>query len=280
MASMRSTGCWKRVSLACALALTGCNASGSSELQVVAPEGCSASDNAVAYRLTALHVPTRADVDAGAPLGHDLDGVEGACDVPDYAWSVDNTLVDLAHALPLLAPDDPFVLQDELDEALFCTAADAGCTPQWVGVRIQECRRGVKVDVFRVTDGACTAIGTADRAGLGRDGQLQAEFSNLALDGAIDGRSDAAVLFSWVNARLTATVTDDGLEDAVLGGMLPFEVFEAAATELADCNPAFEDCGPLIGLYDIMLEPDGACDGLSMGVTLSAVEDASGESCE
>lgn len=271
---------WLRAVCAVVGMLVGCESSSGTGLTVVQPEGCSADDPAVVYRLTELHVPTHADVDAGALVGHDLDGVGEVCGVPDYAGGVDNSLIDLARALPLLAPDDPFVLQDAIDAELLCTAADAECEPRWLGVRVQECRRGVKVDLFRVADDQCTALGTADRAGLSGDGELRAEFVDLALDEAFDPASDLRAVFRWDSARLTATVTDDGLEDAVLGGVLPSDAFDFAIYSLFPGIPEAAFPAPLEGLFDIAREPGGVCDGLSMGLTLRATVDASGQSCE
>lgn len=270
----------RRIALVYALALAGCQGSGSSELHVVAAEGCSDSDPAVVYRLTELHVPTRADVAAGAPLGHDLDGVEGACEVPDYEGGVDNSLIDIAAALPVLTPEDPLVLQDLMDQALFCTAADPGCVPQWVGVRVQECRRGAKVDVFRVAQGVCEGLGTAVAADVGRGGALHAEFATLALDRAFEDSRGAHELFALVDARLTGTLTADGLTDAVLGGVVPFDYFEYVVPYIFPDLVEFEVIGPVFNLSDIAREPGGACDGLSMGFTLSAAVEAEGESCE
>lgn len=271
---------WRHVALACTLVLCGCGDSGSSELQVVAPEGCSPDDPAVVFQLTAVRVPTSAQADAGAVVGHDLDGVDGACDVPDYAGSVDNSLVDLAAAFALLAPEDPFVLEDVVNEALFCTSGDVACTPPRVGVRVQECRRGALVSVFRETDSACEVLGTATAADVGPGGELHAEFDTLAFDDAFEDPHGVHQLFELVNARLTATITADGLSNAVLGGVLPVEVFQSITPNFLPLEPGISFPASPASLSDIMLEPDGACDGLSMGLTLSAVVDASGESCE
>ena len=270
----------KRVVLACALALGGCESAGSSELQVVAPDGCSDSDPAVVYRLTELHVPTPVEAAAGATVGHDLDGVDDACDVHDYAGGVDNTLVDLAHAVAQLTPDDPIVMQDLMDQALFCTNADPGCTPQWLGVRVQECRRGAKVDVFRVTESACEVLGTAATAGVGPGGELHAEFGTLLLDRAFEDAGGVDPFFQLVNVRLTATITANGLSNAVLGGVIPLAVFEAAIPGFLPSTPELEFPGPLLRLSDIGLEPGGECDGVSVGLTLSAAVEVEGESCE
>lgn len=266
------------VALVCAVLLGGCGNTGSSELSLVAPEGCSPTDPAVVYRLTELHVPTRAQADAGAVVGHDLDGVDDACDVPDYAGGVDNALVQLSAALALLDPESPS-LQERMDEALWCTTDDLECAPQWVGVRVQECTRGVKVDVFRVTEDACEALGTAEASALGTDGELQAQFASLDLDRAFES-TGADLLFGLEGARLSATITADGLSNAVLGGTVPIETFEEALQDFIPGYPDVPEAEPLRDLGDIDREPGGDCDGFSVGLTFSADVDVSGESCD
>jgi hypothetical protein len=45
-------------------------------------------------------------------------------------------------------------------------------------------------------------------------------------------------------------------------------------------TPELEFPGPLLRLSDIALEPGGECDGVSVGLTLSAAVEVEGESCE
>jgi hypothetical protein len=45
-------------------------------------------------------------------------------------------------------------------------------------------------------------------------------------------------------------------------------------------NAEIEFPGPLLRLADIAIEAGGACDGVSVGLTLSAAVEVEGESCE
>ena len=69
-------------------------------------------------------------------LGHNLDGMVGGCNVPDYANGVDNAFVDLAAALPALNPDQPIVLQDAINDSLACVLGSASCRPLDLGIRV------------------------------------------------------------------------------------------------------------------------------------------------
>ena len=70
-------------------------------------------------------------------LGHNLDGMVGGCNVPDYANGVDNAFVDLAAALPALNPDQPIVLQDAINDSLACVLGSASCRPLDLGIRVE-----------------------------------------------------------------------------------------------------------------------------------------------
>ena len=58
------------------------------------------------------------------------------------------------------------------------------------------------------------------------------------------------------------------------------EFSRAQGNDLTTPHPELEFPGPLLRLSDIGLEPGGECDGVSVGLTLSAAVEVEGESCE
>ena len=135
------------------------------------------------YRLTTLHIPTQAQAEAGELAGVDLDGVDGACGVPDYPGSVDNTLVGLVSAFYMLAPNDPLDVQAQLDEGLFCTATEPDCAGVVLDVRVTPLTgRSARVELIVTEGGAQRVLATDEDASGDRDGRLTAHFDAVALE--------------------------------------------------------------------------------------------------
>ena len=85
---------------------------------------CTPTGDPILYRLNALNIPTPEQAMDGDVVGHNVDRVGDTCGVPDYDGGVDNSLIDLAAALPALAPMDPVDLQEEIDNGLNCAVGD------------------------------------------------------------------------------------------------------------------------------------------------------------
>ncbi|MBK6577668.1 MAG: hypothetical protein IPG17_16010 [Sandaracinaceae bacterium] len=65
---------------------------------------CTGLDAPLDYRIETLDIPITSDVTAGRALGHDVDGTDSTCSVPDFVGGVDNSLIGLAQALPASQP--------------------------------------------------------------------------------------------------------------------------------------------------------------------------------
>ena len=68
----------------------------------IVPIECTPTGEATRFRVTTLHIPTPTEAGNGAVVGHNVDRTGDTCGVPDYAGGVDNSLIDLAAALPAL----------------------------------------------------------------------------------------------------------------------------------------------------------------------------------
>ncbi len=257
------------LSLAGALALgpallVGCQAERTPSATADAGPACDTR----AFRLSALHVPTAADVMAGTPVGHDVDGVDGACGFADYEGSVDNAFLELAAAFPSLSPGLPSV-QESIDAGLFCGAHEAECQGVAFELRLTTCGDAHTLRVFEVGPDAETEIGVAQTTTLSSGGALRAEFGQLELN----------VPYAFPNAQLRlplflepailgGELTEDGVGDIVLGGVLSRARLAASPSMLTAPSDGTD---PLEGLFDVesASEP-GVCDGFSVGLRAAA----------
>jgi hypothetical protein len=228
---------------------------------------------AVRYRITDLHVPTAADVNAGLPLGHNVDRMGEVCGIPDFADGVDNALIEFTSELPMLnPPEGGLVLQDAIDSALNCAAdADPGvCTRLDI---IIEVTPGTYCAFVEMEDGEGESlggrfVGSLDESGLLRGTSHSVGFSvpYYATGGVVD------IDLPISNFMLTALVGEDALTDIVLGGVIISSAFEAMLMEVLAAlgdEPSFEDVAPILAsLYDV--EANGVCSALSVGFTATA----------
>jgi hypothetical protein len=232
---------------------------------------CAPTGTATRYRVTTLHIPTPDDAEANAVVGHNVDGIGDTCGAPDYDGGVDNSLIDLAAALPALVPDDPIDLQAEIDNALNC-AADADPA---------ECTRLDLIVSVETGDG-CVLVNVLD----GDDDVLAGPFGGtLAANGDVRGRVPALALaipyqgdggsvsinLEVTNVILTANLSANTLGNIVLGGSLERTAFEATIMDLLVLlgDIPFEDLQDILeNLYDVQV--GGSCSALSVGLTGSA----------
>lgn len=227
----------------------------------------------VLYRITDLHVPTLADVNSGVPVGHNVDGADEVCDVPDFPGGVDNSLIDLSSELPLFNPPAPSLdLQAVIDAALDCpTNADpAECTRLDLIVRVST---GVFCVRIAIEDGAGTTLAGPFVGSLDDSGNFRGAVSSFDLtipyhapSGPVDIRLAIAAVI------MTATLSENAMTNIVLGGAVVRGSFEAMLMELlpllAD-DLTFEDIQPLLAdLYDV--QASGECSALSVGFTATA----------
>jgi hypothetical protein len=228
---------------------------------------------AVRYRITELHIPTLADVDSGAPVGHNVDRVGDTCGVPDFDGGVDNSLIDLSSALAEFAPPaEGLILQAAIDAALHCPidAVPTDCTRLDLFVSVAS---GTGLTVVEVEDGDGTTLAGPFVGSLDGSGNLRAVAPQLDLTipyHAASGPVD--IQLSIISMILTATISESAMTNIVLGGALESSAFESMLMEvlpLLGDEPAFEDIEPILGnLYDVQLS--GQCSALSVGFTGSA----------
>ena len=237
------------------------------------PSACPGAGTPTRYRITTLHIPTADEASAGnVALGHNVDHVGTVCSVPDHAGGVDNALIDLAEALPNLAPEDPIDLQGEIDNALNCPpdAPASQCTRLDLIVSVATGDGCVLVSVLDEQD--ATLAGPF--AGLlATNGDVQGEVADLALTipyqtptGAVD------INLAVSNVILTANLSATSLTDIVLGGSLEQTAFEQTIMDLLPLlgsDITFESIAPILAsLYDVQV--DGTCAALSVGLTGTA----------
>jgi hypothetical protein len=233
---------------------------------------CPSAGAPVNYRLSVLHIPTPLEANNGNVVGHNVDDRGDVCGVPDYAGAVDNSLIDLAAALPALAPDDPINLQAEIDNAINCAPSAVDCTRLDLIVQV---RTGTGCAVIEVLDG--TAIDAQTLAGpfgvaLDGAGNFSGQVASLALAipySTPTGSVDININLSGV--RMSGTLTSNALSNVVLGGFLVQADFETTIMNLLPLlggNITFDDIGPILAnLYDVQL--NGMCRALSVGFTAS-----------
>lgn len=227
---------------------------------------CSQPMERTRYLITELRIPTLDDVAAGELLGVDVDGVEDACDSPDYEGSVDNLLIDVAAALPSLTPGDPFYFNAGIEAGLFCDRMDPGCALVRYEVDIERCGDIARIQLWR----SYTSLG-ADIVELDVDGRFDARFEQLSLDLPIvfqDAHTIQAM--NLLRARISGVVSEDALEELAIGGANRYEDY----LPLVYCDPSFCDpAGPPDALFDVMLDPlSSSCEGISVGFVATTVE--------
>lgn len=237
------------------------------------PSVCPGAGTPTRYRITTLHIPTSDDVTAGnVAIGHNVDHVGTVCSVPDHPGGVDNALIELAEALPNLAPDDPIDLQAEIDNALNCP----------VDAPASECTR-LDLFVSVATGDGCVLVSVLDEqdatlagpfaGSLASNGDVRGEVPQLALaipyqtpTGAVD------INLAVSGVILTANLSATSLSNIVLGGSLERTAFEQTIMDLLPLlgsEITFESIAPILaGLYDVQV--DGTCAALSVGLTGAA----------
>lgn len=233
----------------------------------------------VRYRITELHVPTAADVNSGAAVGHNVDRMGTACGVPDLAGGVDNSLIDFTSALPALTPPvETLVLQDAIDRALECPAdADPSeCTRLDLVVSVGS---GTSCALIEIEDGAGATLAGPFVGSLNGAGEVRGTVSafELTIPYVSPGGVAVDLELPLVNVILTAVANESALTDIVLGGVLLDSDFEAMLMEvlpLLGDEPTFGDVADVVrNLYDVQVQ--GQCSGLSVGFTGTATVEAS-----
>jgi hypothetical protein len=228
---------------------------------------CTPTSDPILYRLNALNIPTPDDAEAGDVVGHNVDRTGDTCGVPDYDGGVDNSLIDLAAALPALAPDDPIDLQEEIDNGLNCAVGDDTCTRIDVIVSITT---GANCVIVEVEDGEGETLAGPFNGSLDGSGNMRGAVASLNLSipyGTDTGTVD--IDLAVTNVIITGTRTDTALTNVVIGGALVQTAFETTIMQLLPQlggDVTFDDIGPILeNLYDVQV--GGQCAALSVGLT-------------
>ncbi|MBK7153049.1 MAG: hypothetical protein IPL19_24870 [Sandaracinaceae bacterium] len=228
---------------------------------------CADAGTAVLYRLNSLDIPTPDQAAAGDIVGHNVDRAGDTCGVPDYDGGVDNSLIDLAAALPALAPDDPMDLQAEIDTALNCPAASVDCTRMDLIVSV---RTGTGCVIMEIEDGNGETLAGPFSGTRDGSGNVRGVVSSLNLTipyGTDTGTVDIDLTIT--NVIITGNVTANSLSNVVIGGALVQTALETTLMEALatiDGNYSFDDVEPILeNLYDIQV--GGQCAALSVGFT-------------
>lgn len=218
------------------------------------------------YRITALQIPAMADVAAGLPVGHNVDGTGSACGVEDFPGGIDNAFMTLSAGLLELGSASPLDLQAELDAALACATPSSTCEPLTMSLTLQRCLSQV---VVSVRDAAGRALTTHVPVILDGGSDLRVSFPALTLHVPVRTPTGIANLELALEAvTVTGTLTATGSDDLVIGGVVRTErllaVFTPVLTEL-DGGPSQEDVeGVLDGLDDVQF--NGVCGAVSVGL--------------
>ncbi|MCB9628703.1 MAG: hypothetical protein H6725_15130 [Sandaracinaceae bacterium] len=231
---------------------------------------CPNAGSPVVYRLGVLHVPTNSEAMGGAVVGQDVDDSGTVCAVPDYMQQVDNSLIDLAAALPALTPTDPVDLQGEIDTALACVVS---------GTTGTSCRR-LDIHVRVATGDQCAIVSVTDQMGqvlapqrvgtLSPQGALRVLLPTftLAVPLITPGQPQTAVL-PLSNAVFSASVSPSSLTNVVIGGYMSSAASEAFVAQLylTSTDPVMpSDYRPILSnLYDVVV--GGMCSAMSIGLT-------------
>lgn len=231
---------------------------------------CGDAGTAISYRITELNIPTPAQANGGETVGHNIDGAGTTCGVPDYAGGVDNSLIDLAAALPSLAPEDPIDLQEEIDNGLNCAVGATDCTRIDLIVSV---RTGTGCVIVEVEDGEGENLAGPFVGSLNAAGEMRGQVSSLSL--AIPYGTDTGTVdinLEVTNVIITGTRSDTTLTNVVIGGALVKTAFETTIMDLLPLlggDISFDDIsGILSNLYDVQL--GGTCSALSVGLTATA----------
>lgn len=230
---------------------------------------CGDSGTDTLYRLTALNIPTPSQASGGATVGHNVDGVGTTCGVPDYAGGVDNSLIDLAAALPSLAPDDPIDLQTEIDTALSCSASSQDCTRLDLIVSV---RTGTGCAVMEIEDAEGNNLAGPFVTTLDASGNFQGTVASFDLSIPYEtGSGSVSIDLDLTNVVISGNRSASALTNVVIGGSLLKTAFEAMIMDLLPflgADISFEDIsGILANLYDVQVA--GQCGALSVGLTAS-----------
>ena len=230
---------------------------------------CADAGTPILYRLTVLSIPTAEQGAAGATVGHNVDATGTTCGIPDYAGGVDNSLIDLAAALPALNPDDPIVLQAEINAALGCPAGSSDCTRLDL---ILSVATGTDCVVIEIENGEGANLAGPFVATRDLSGSFRGVVNRLSL--AIPYRTDLGTVdinFSISSVIITGNVSQSALTNVVIGGALVRSAFETTIMELLpllEGDIRFEDIAPtLAGLYDVQV--NSQCTALSVGFLAS-----------
>lgn len=230
---------------------------------------CTTVTPPVWYRVTVLRVPDMSDASAGVPLGLDIDQQGEVCGVPDLPGDVDNALAQFVYEDPNAPtpffPEDGATLQDMLDAGLACAEGDPSCLPLELRLTVTSGAGCALVQVFDGDDDTPDGpfAGTFDG-----DGRLRFAAEDLSLGLRYPAEQGGQPFtLALAGLQVEATVTEAGLTDLVVGGVLGQAVFEAVLVQiLAAIHSDFslDDLRPVLaGLYDVQL--GSSCDGLSVG---------------
>lgn len=227
----------------------------------------------VRYRITELHIPTVTEGAADVRVGHDVDGVYVACGVPDYAFAVDNSLIDLnAQLTPPMPPAGRFDLQGAIDTALLCApdAPPSECTRLDLILSVASGTGRARIEVER---GDGSTLTGAVVGSLNANGDLRAALPqlDLVIPYHVEGGA-VSIQLDMTNVVVSANIGTNALTSFVLGGVVERGAFEAmlmAALSQVGDDPTFAEIELALDiLYDVML--GGVCSGLSVGFTGSA----------
>ena len=226
---------------------------------------CVANAPAVVYHLTTLSIPTQTQANNGETIGHNVDFAGDVCGVPDYAGGVDNSLIDLAAALPALAPDDPIDLQSAIDAAIACPASGPTCTRLELNVRVTP---GVGCASVVIEDEQQVPLGGPFVASVDGAGNLRGVTSEFGFTIPYDTTSGFVDLrVNLTQVTVTGTTAGGTLSNVVIGGLLAqpdFETFLMDVVQVTGGEVTFDDIAPILAnLYDVVVGP--SCSAMSAG---------------
>lgn len=229
---------------------------------------CGPDAPATLYRITALTIPTLADVGSAA-LGHNVDGAGDVCGVTDYADGVDNALLELSTALQDLEATSPLSLPAEIDAALACVSPSPECEPLDLVVALQRCEYTLVVSVRNAQGETLAGPGTA--AVNGNRFRLTLASSSLS----IPIRTSAGVRpldLSLTNVVLEGAIDDDTYSLVIGGALLTDDTVNAFASVLDGLaeGPSSEDMEALL-VASSDVQSGGECRALSVGLRATAV---------
>ena len=214
------------------------------------------------FRIDALAIPTLNDVDAGAPLGHDLDGRDRACGVDDLAGGVDNQLIALEALLRAEAGNDPSTLQHLIDGVMGCDITFSDCTPAWRPELIIE-RDGPDRARFTIREWWSGETVAGPACGLlSTDGEFR--FETDVFDMNLIESGPFAIDLTLRDVVVTGRVDGDSLNDLLIGGLLDLRpLYTRFILPVVDPPLAYEDFLEESGYVDSRL--DGRCAAISVG---------------